>query len=150
MQLDLTVIESNAKAERIAAERAAAEARGEITKLELEQQKAEREQAIEFDRQAQALKLKEIEARAAAVVEKSKAISPDLISALSAFGERAMVEKVAEAMAPLSILSGGKKSVVEILQELLKGTVLANQLGTVLNETKTNGTSTTRSRSSSV
>lgn len=152
LELDLTVIEANAKtqSEQIAKELEAAQARGEITKLQLEQNKAAREQDLSFDAQAQQLKLREIEAQVQAVVEKSKAISPDLVAALSAFGERAMVEKVAEAMAPLGILSGGKKSVVEILQELLKGTALSNQLGTVLKEGPTNGAAATRTRSSAV
>lgn len=152
LELDLTVIEANAKtqSEQIAKELEAAQARGEITKLQLEQNKAAREQELSFDAQAQQLKLREIEAQVQAVVEKSKAISPDLVAALSAFGERAMVERVAEAMAPLGILSGGKKSVVEILQELLKGTALSNQLGTVLRESPTNGAATTRTRSNAV
>lgn len=141
--------DAKSQSERIAAEKAAAEARGEITALELEQRKAESDQELALETSRQQLKLKEIEAQVAAVVEKSKAISPDLVAALSAFGERAMVEKVAEAMAPLGILSGGKKSVVEILQELLKGTVLANQLGTVLKDAPANG-ATTRGRSASV
>lgn len=151
LEYDLTVIQANAKttAETISKDFEAAQARGEITKLTLEQTRAQRDQDLAFDAQAQALKLKEIEAQVQAVVEKSKAISPDLVAALSAFGERAMVEKVAEAMAPLGILSGGKKSVVEILQELLKGTALSNQLGTVLKEGATNGAATTtRTRSS--
>jgi len=45
-----------------------------------------------------------------------------------------MVEKVAESMAPLSILTGGRKSVLEALQELVKGTSLANQLQTVIDK----------------
>lgn len=152
LELDLTVIEANAKtqSEQIAKELEAAQARGEITKLQLEQNKAAREQDLSIEAQAQQLKLREIEAQVQAVVEKSKAISPDLVAALSAFGERAMVEKVAEAMAPLGILSGGKKSVVEILQELLKGTALSNQLGTVLKEGPTNGAAATWTRSSAV
>jgi hypothetical protein len=56
-----------------------------------------------------------------------------------------MVEKVAESMAPLSILSGGKKSVVEILQELIKGTALSTQLGSVLEATKSNGAAKSKS-----
>lgn len=152
LELDLTMIEANAKAEaeRIAKELEAQTARGQIAKLDLEQRKAESDQELALEASRQQIKLREIEAQVAAVVEKSKAISPDLVAALSAFGERAMVEKVAEAMAPLGILSGGKKSVVEILQEMLKGTVLANQLGTVLNEAKTNGAATARGRSQTV
>ena len=144
LELDLTIIEANSKteSERIAKEYEATEARGKILQLGENQRIAVREADLALNQKEQSLKLREIEAQVAAVVEKSKAISPDLVAALSAFGERAMVEKVAEAMAPLGILSGGKKSVVEILQELLKGTSLSNQLGSVLKESeaKTNGT----------
>jgi len=149
LELDLGLIEANAKTEheRITKEHEAEQARGLIAKLHLEQRVSERENDLALDTKAQQIKLKEIEAQVQAVVEKSKAISPDLIAALNAFGERAMVEKVAEAMAPLGILSGGKKSVVEILQELLKGTALSNQLGSVLTESKTNGTAKLSTRS---
>lgn len=49
-----------------------------------------------------------------AVIDKASAVSPDLIAALSAFGERAMIEKVAQSMAPLSILGG--TSAVDVLK----------------------------------
>lgn len=136
LELDLTVIDANAKtqAEQISKEFEAAEARSEITKLQLEQNKAAREQELALDKLAQALKLAETQAQVQAVVDKAKAISPDLIAALQQFGERAMVEKVAESMAPLSILTGGRKSVLEALQELVKGTALANQLQSVIDK----------------
>jgi major vault protein len=136
LELDLTVIDANAKtqSEQITKELEAATARGEITKLQLSQSKASREQELALDGQAQQLKLKEIEAQVQAVVDKAKAISPDLIAALQQFGERAMVEKVAESMAPLSILTGGRKSVLEALQELVKGTALATQLQSVIDK----------------
>ena len=145
LALDLTILQANATtaAEQIARELESEKAKDEIATVARARSVADREASLSMDEKAQALKLKEIEAQVSAVVEKSRAISPDLVAALSAFGERAMVEKVAEAMAPLGILSGGKKSVVEILQELLKGTTLANQLGSVLAENKTpakNGT----------
>jgi major vault protein len=60
------------------------------------------------------------------VVEKAKAVSPDLVAALSAFGEREMVAKVAQSMAPLGIIGG--KSVVDVLKQLLEGTNLGRQL----------------------
>lgn len=141
LELDLTVIDANAKtaAELLTKQLDQAKTQAQIDQVSVDHRRDERETQLELDAKAQALKVKEIEANVAAVVEKAKAISPDLVAALSAFGERAMVERVAEAMAPLGILSGGKKSVVEILQELLKGTALSNQLGSVLTE-KPNGT----------
>ena len=155
LELDLTIISSNAKAEseRISTEAAAAAARtanellseratAEVTAVQLEVQAKADAQRLQVAQQNQVLELQKLEAQVQALVEKAKAVSPDLVAALSAFGERAMVEKVAESMAPLSILGGG--SVVDVLKKLLEGTSLAKQL-----EPVTNGTSTgSRGRSS--
>ncbi len=67
-----------------------------------------------------------IEAEVNALVKRAQAVTPDLVAALGTFGERAMVEKVAEAMAPMGLIGG--KSVVEVLGTLLKGTPLAKHL----------------------
>lgn len=75
-----------------------------------------------------------------AVVDKAGAISPDLVAALQSFGDRAMVERVAESMAPLAILGGD--SVVEVLAKLLRGTPLAKALGPKVEE-PTNGSAKT-------
>ena len=64
---------------------------------------------------------------AKAVVDKAQAVSPDLVAALQAFGDRALAEKMAETMAPLAILGG--ESVAEVLARLLRGTPLARYLG---------------------
>jgi major vault protein len=61
-----------------------------------------------------------------AVSDKARAVSPDLIAALQAFGDRALAEKMAESMAPLAILGG--ESVSEVLGRLLRGTPLAKLL----------------------
>lgn len=71
-------------------------------------------------------RLRELEAEVAAVREKAKAVSPELIAALQAFGDRALAEKMAESMAPLAILGG--ESVSEVLARLLRGTKLAEVL----------------------
>lgn len=57
---------------------------------------------------------------------KPKTVSPDLIAALQAFSDRALAEKMAETMAPLSILGG--KSVAEVFSKMLKGTSLEDVL----------------------
>ncbi len=88
---------------------------------------AQAETAIEVEKQA--VRLAAVRAEVEALVARAGAISPDLVAALSAFGERAMVEKVATAMAPMSIMGGG--SVVEILGKLLHGTNLAKQLASI-------------------
>ena len=144
LELDLTIIESNAKAEaeRIAKERESAEARAanqlaaekaqaEQTAVQLEVQKLADAQRLEQAKATQALELAKLEAQVEGLVKKAAAVSPDLVAALNAFGEKAMIEKVSEAMAPLSILGGG--SVVEVLKKLLEGTTLAKQLEPVTN-----------------
>jgi len=60
------------------------------------------------------------------VVNKAEAVSPDLIAALQAFGDKALAEKMAETMAPLSIIGG--KSIVEVFANLLQGTQLEKVL----------------------
>ncbi len=66
------------------------------------------------------------------MVEKARAVSPDLIAALQAFGDRALAEKMAESMAPLAILGG--ESVAEVLARLLRGSPLARLLPGAANE----------------
>ncbi|MBF0546967.1 MAG: hypothetical protein HQM08_21175 [Candidatus Riflebacteria bacterium] len=68
----------------------------------------------------------ELKAEVEAVVEKTKAVSPDLIAALQAFGDRALAEKMAQSMAPLAILGG--KSISDVLGQLLKGTAIEKVL----------------------
>jgi major vault protein len=70
----------------------------------------------------QELKLKAIEAEAKALGDKAAAISPALVAALGAFGDRYIAGKAAEAMSPLAHLGGG--SVAEVLSKLLRGTAL--------------------------
>ncbi|WAS98134.1 SPFH domain-containing protein [Nannocystis punicea] len=77
-------------------------------------------------------RLRELQAEVAAVVEKARAVSPDLIAALQAFGDRALAEKMAESMAPLAILGG--ESVAEVLGRLLRGSPLARLLPGAANE----------------
>lgn len=68
------------------------------------------------------LKIAMIQAEIEAIVKKSGAITPDLISALQAFGDKDLVLKAAEAMAPLSIIGGS--SIGDVLSRLLAGTKL--------------------------
>jgi len=144
MALDLTIIEANAKAEaeQIAKELEAEKARSLITAVQLDVQKAADDQTHALAERRQGLEIKKIEAQVQALVDKAKAVSPDLIAALNAFGERAMVEQVAKSMAPLAILGGD--SVVEVLKKLVEGTALSKYL-----EPVTNGVGvTTKSKSS--
>ncbi len=93
---------------------------------ELARTKATAEQIHEQNVQQMQLVLQKLKAEVEAVTSKAKAVSPDLIAALQAFGDKALAEKMAESMAPLSIIGG--KSIAEVFGNLLKGTVLEKVL----------------------
>jgi major vault protein len=87
---------------------------------------------VELSNEELALRLRELEAEVHAVAEKARAVTPDLVAALTAFGDRALAEKMAQSMAPLAILGG--ESVSEVLARLLRGTKLARVLAPALAE----------------
>jgi major vault protein len=158
LELDLAIIANNAKqqGEQLAAEAVANAARAsnnlanekaaaEVAALELEQAEATRASELEHQAALQALELAKLQAQVQATVDKAKAIDPAFVAALQAFGDKELAAKLAETMAPLAILGGGKKSVAEIFAELLKGTVLGGQLGALAKgeKSETNGASRT-------
>ncbi len=98
----------------------------EINSAKLEQQKATQELQMVFAQKLLEQRLQEMKAEVDAVVKKAQAVSPDLVAALQAFGDKALAERMAESMAPLSILGG--KSIAEVFSNLLKGTVLEHAL----------------------
>jgi major vault protein len=102
-------------------------AANEVQKLTLLRERATAEQSIDFDKQRQEARLRELRAEVEAVVEKAKAVSPDLIAAIGSFGERALIEKLAESMSPLAIIGG--TSVTDVVKKLLEGTKLAQFIG---------------------
>ena len=97
-----------------------------ISTAELGMEKERRAFALEVEQQQMSQYLARAQAEVNGVVAKAGAISPDLIAALQAFSDRALAERVATSMAPLSILGGG--SVAEVFAQMLKGTVLGNVL----------------------
>ena len=109
--------------------------RDEIQTQELTTAARAESQAYEVRKRQQELRLAELKAEVDAVVSKANAISPELVAALQAFSDRALAERVAQSMAPLSILGGN--SVAEVFQNLLRGTPLAQVLGSAV----ANGTS---------
>lgn len=68
------------------------------------------------------LKKEETSYETQAVVEKTKAVSPDLIAAMAAIGDKALLEKVSESFSLLSILGG--KSLADVAGNIFKGTKL--------------------------
>jgi hypothetical protein len=65
-------------------------------------------------------RLAELVATTAEFVKRTHALSPDLVAAIQAFGDQHVVEKVAHAVAPLTLLGG--ESVVEVLSKIFMGT----------------------------
>lgn len=143
---DLAKLEANARlaSEQQTAALAAENARSATAAIELARANAAREAELDLDEARQALRIRELEAQVQAVVEKAKAVSPDLIAALSAFGEREMVGKVAQSMAPLGIIGG--KSVVDVLSQLLAGTALGKQLQPAASQDDPDGTPAPKGR----
>jgi len=153
LALDLTMIANNAKqqAEQIASEATANSARAannlaneqasaELAEVALETLQARQQAEREHAEKLQAVELQKLQAQVQATVDKGKAITPDLIAALQAFGDKELAGKLAESFNVLGIVGGGKKSVAEIFNELFKGTVLGNQLANLVKgEEKSSG-----------
>ncbi len=93
-----------------------------VHEAELARKQAQANAEIEQARLRMEQRLLVMQSEVQAVVQKADAISPDLIAALQAFGDKALAEKMAESMAPLAILGGS--SVADVFSRLLKGTRL--------------------------
>jgi major vault protein len=98
----------------------------DINDSEIAREKAKREMVIDLAEAELKQTIERMKAEVEAVVHKAEAVSPDLIAALQAFGDKALAEKMAESMAPLSIIGG--KSIAEVFANMLKGTVLEKVL----------------------
>lgn len=124
LELSLTKLETEAKAKDLELNTKLKEEalQTQIESTILSREKSDSEQAIYFRDKEIELKTKELQAEIKAMVEKAGAISPDLISALQAFSDKALLEKMAESMSPLAILGG--ESVADVFGRLLQGTKL--------------------------
>ena len=118
-----------ARAQQLQGSLAEQKAMGEIKDAELARTKSASELDLEIAGRQLEQRLVAVREEVEAVVKKAHAITPELVAALQAFGDRAMVERVAESMAPLAILGG--RSVAEVLASLLKGTPLERVLPAV-------------------
>ncbi|MFO0660355.1 MAG: hypothetical protein U0165_11075 [Polyangiaceae bacterium] len=99
---------------------------GAVHEAELTRQKATNDLELERGRIELEQRLRELEAEVRATGEKARAVSPELIAAMQAFGDKALAERMAQSMAPLAILGG--ESVASVLARLLQGTPLARLL----------------------
>lgn len=96
----------------------------EINASELERKRENEDLRLEIAQKELTQYLEELRGEVEGLVSKAQAISPALISALQAFADKALAERMAESMSPLAILGG--KSVAEVFSNMLKGTSLAN------------------------
>jgi len=111
----------------LAAKKRDNELKSEKEQNEIEAAKRQREReaeelALKIKSANQKVELEYLKAEVAALASKAEAITPEFIAALQAFGDKDLLLKMAESMAPLSILGG--KSVSEVFANLLKGTKL--------------------------
>lgn len=68
------------------------------------------------------LKVLELEAQTKSTVDKVKAVGPDVIAALQAYGDKDLAAKLTENLSPLAILGG--ESLADVLNRILAGTAL--------------------------
>jgi major vault protein len=129
LELELAKIDASVQSEwkKINANLSNQDVLSKIQEAELQRKKDAEQLGLDVQQQKLAQELQKIKAEVEAVVSKAGAVSPDLIAALQAFGDKALAEKMAESMAPLAILGG--KSIAEVFGNLLKGTQLGNVLG---------------------
>lgn len=128
LELTLAEIKSEADAAARRLEVRMAEQAGltEVDQAELDRLKARQEQEINLAGKQLDQRLTELRAEVQAVVDKAKAISPDMIAALQAFGDKYIAGEAVKAMSPLAILGG--KSVADVTRSMLEGTIFGKAL----------------------
>ena len=99
----------------------------QINTAELARVKAKAIQDFEVAEKNINLNLEGLKAQSAARVDEAQAIQPGLVEALQANANVALLGKAYENLAPLAVV--GNKTVVELLQDLVKGTKLESLLG---------------------
>jgi len=102
------------------------EMEAKILEEKRDQKKADHNLDLEIREKQLKLELDKIKGEAEGIAEKTKSITPQLVAAMQQFGDKAMVMKLADSMSPLAILGG--KNLIEVTQNLLKGTQFENVL----------------------
>ncbi|MBF0226968.1 MAG: hypothetical protein HQK76_16105 [Desulfobacterales bacterium] len=128
LDLDICRLDSEEKTQkkRLDSKLAEQNALETINTAEIARQKAKFDLDLSVSEQKMNQRLEELKSQVEAVVNKAKAVSPQLVSALQSFADKALAEKMAETMSPLAILGG--KSISEVFAQLLKGTVIEKAL----------------------
>ena len=119
LERQLTILE-----EKLNVQQEGEKAHDSAAKAQLARELATADQAIVLEDKRQKQKLEALDAEVRAVVEKAKAIGPDLIAALQAFGDQKIAGDLATALAPLSILGG--ESIADVIGKILSGTAVGD------------------------
>ncbi|MBF0101063.1 MAG: hypothetical protein HQK77_09170 [Desulfobacterales bacterium] len=93
---------------------------------ELDRKQKSNDLELTYEQQRLNQRIQELKSHVEAIVNKAGAISPQLISALQAFSDKALAEKMAQSMSPLAIMGG--KSIADVFSQLVKGTILEQVL----------------------
>jgi major vault protein len=88
-------------------------------KVELQAEKDVSDATLLVEQERAKLTRERLEAETAALVARQQAVTPDLVAALQAFGDKAAIESLMKALGPHALLQG--KSVPEVLAQLLAG-----------------------------
>ncbi|MBI2635692.1 MAG: hypothetical protein HYW79_04130 [Parcubacteria group bacterium] len=122
--VNIAKIEADAESqkERNKSDIAKQQALDKISKAEIAREKRVRDEELRVARVVIEQALARIKGETDEFVRRTVAVSPEMIVALQAFGDKDLVEKAAKAMAPLAILGG--TSIIDVLNKLLEGTPL--------------------------
>lgn len=93
--------------------------RKEIQAIELERDRKRADLENEIERERQAIRLAELEAKTAAEERRIQAVTPDLIAAMETMGQSEFAAKITHELSPLAILGG--ESVADVAARLLGG-----------------------------
>ncbi|MEK7584653.1 MAG: hypothetical protein AAB490_05385, partial [Patescibacteria group bacterium] len=100
-----------------------------LSKAELEREKAKQDQALALAKKEIENRLEELHAQTEDLVKRTGAVTPDLIAALQAFGDKELILKATEALAPLMILKN--EGVKDLLPRFFKGTGLEGVIAAI-------------------
>ncbi len=97
-----------------------------IAAAELARSKASKDQDLMFEKARIEQELEKLKGQTAEIVARANAVDDKFIAALQSFGDQALIEKAAQAMAPLSIFQNS--GVLDSLAGLLHGTRFGAEL----------------------
>lgn len=115
--------ETQAKKTELEATQDQQKALDDLNNAKLARTKANADQELNQKEAILDLRIKDLSAETGQMVARFKEITPDMVAALQAFGDKDLAAKMAQSMAPLAIFGG--TSITDALKKLLAGTPLA-------------------------